>query len=322
MKTPTRILVGGPEVTSAFVLMGLALARRAMMQGVGCATDGCYSGILRCVAGDGSPVAEKGTKMSRMRADRAKIEAAMARALVRLPNPHHNRAHSTQRPFTGHCMTVILVRVTDALFADCCAAIGDRRRHHRHPQNPRGRPGPDRQHPNPSRRHRRAGDGSALPQCQGRALDLRHRRARRADQICRQQDLDLPHAGTPIAAAATVARCEVDGEDIQKWLVRNGWALSFMRFSHDYEADEKAAHEAKAGMWQGAFIAPWDWRVRNKKTVILGAAKPPEKAAASCWPRPRARCRPRPTATSRATSTVPATASIITRPAAGTRRSR
>ena len=28
MKTPTRILVGGPEVTSAFVLMGLALARR------------------------------------------------------------------------------------------------------------------------------------------------------------------------------------------------------------------------------------------------------------------------------------------------------
>ncbi len=35
MKTPTRILVGGPEVTSAFVLMGLALARRAMMRGTG-----------------------------------------------------------------------------------------------------------------------------------------------------------------------------------------------------------------------------------------------------------------------------------------------
>src|ERR1700716_443843 len=32
MKTPTRILVGGPEVTSAFVRMGLALARRAMMR--------------------------------------------------------------------------------------------------------------------------------------------------------------------------------------------------------------------------------------------------------------------------------------------------
>jgi hypothetical protein len=30
MKTPTRILVGGPEATSAFVLMGLSLARTAL----------------------------------------------------------------------------------------------------------------------------------------------------------------------------------------------------------------------------------------------------------------------------------------------------
>lgn len=75
-----------------------------------------------------------------------------------------------------------------------------------------------------------------------------------------------------------VARCEVDGEDIQKWLVRSGWALAYARFSHDYDADQAAAREAKAGMWQGAFIAPWDWRVRNKKTPILGAMKPPEHA--------------------------------------------
>ena len=77
-----------------------------------------------------------------------------------------------------------------------------------------------------------------------------------------------------------VAKCEVDGEDIQKWLVKSGWALSYVRFSHDYDADEKAAREAKAGMWQGAFIAPWDWRIRNKKTVILGATKPPPNAHA------------------------------------------
>jgi endonuclease YncB( thermonuclease family) len=78
----------------------------------------------------------------------------------------------------------------------------------------------------------------------------------------------------------SVAKCEVDGEDIQKWMVKSGWALSYVRFSHDYDADEKAARDAKAGMWQGAFIAPWDWRVRNKKTVILGAAKPPANAHA------------------------------------------
>ena len=78
----------------------------------------------------------------------------------------------------------------------------------------------------------------------------------------------------------TFARCQADGEDIQKWLVSNGWALAAVRISRDYEAEEKAAREAKAGMWQGAFIAPWDWRVRNKKTTILGAVKPPENARA------------------------------------------
>ncbi|HLI99459.1 MAG TPA: thermonuclease family protein [Bradyrhizobium sp.] len=78
----------------------------------------------------------------------------------------------------------------------------------------------------------------------------------------------------------SVARCEVDGEDIQKWMVRNGWALSYVRFSHDYDGDEKAAREAKAGLWQGAFIAPWDWHVRNKKSAILGSARLPENAHA------------------------------------------
>ena len=47
MKTPTRILVGGPEVTSAFVLMGLALARRAMMMRGGSQT--CRSRVMPAI---------------------------------------------------------------------------------------------------------------------------------------------------------------------------------------------------------------------------------------------------------------------------------
>ena len=88
------------------------------------------------------------------------------------------------------------------------------------------------------------------------------------------------HARSTDRGGRVVARCEVGGEDIQKWLVANGWALAYPRVSHDYDADEKAAREAKLGMWQGAFIAPWDWRVRNKKTAILGATKPPPSAHA------------------------------------------
>jgi endonuclease YncB( thermonuclease family) len=87
------------------------------------------------------------------------------------------------------------------------------------------------------------------------------------------------HVRTTDRRGRIVARCDIEGEDIQKWMVASGWALAFVRISRDYEADEKAAREAKAGMWQGAFIAPWDWRARNKKTTILGAAKPPENAS-------------------------------------------
>ena len=75
-----------------------------------------------------------------------------------------------------------------------------------------------------------------------------------------------------------LATCFVEGEDIERWMVRAGWALSFARYSHRYDADEQTARDAGAGLWSGAFIAPWDWRSRNKSTVILGAASVPADA--------------------------------------------
>lgn len=82
-----------------------------------------------------------------------------------------------------------------------------------------------------------------------------------------------------------LARCEVKGEDIQKWMVRSGWALAFTRATRvdtqaaaNYQADEAEARKARAGIWAGSFFAPWDWRVRNKKAPLLGAFHAPESA--------------------------------------------
>ena len=61
---------------------------------------------------------------------------------------------------------------------------------------------------------------------------------------------------------------------------REGWALAFVRYSKTYVADEAAAREARRGIWSGAFIAPWDWRHRNPKTVVLGAVAVPITAQA------------------------------------------
>ena len=65
--------------------------------------------------------------------------------------------------------------------------------------------------------------------------------------------------------------CSVNGEDVGRWLVRNGWALAFRRYSTAYVSDEDYAREHQLGLWSGAFIAPWDWRHRGPQTIILGA---------------------------------------------------
>jgi len=74
----------------------------------------------------------------------------------------------------------------------------------------------------------------------------------------------------------SLAKCFIEGEDT--WMVRSGWALSLVRYSHAYDADEVKAKDARAGLWSGSFIAPWDWRHRNKSTIILGAASVPVNA--------------------------------------------
>ena len=58
----------------------------------------------------------------------------------------------------------------------------------------------------------------------------------------------------------TLARCFVGAEDVQAWLVLNGWALAYREYSKDYVAAEEVAQSRKAGLWRGDFVPPWDWR--------------------------------------------------------------
>ena len=58
----------------------------------------------------------------------------------------------------------------------------------------------------------------------------------------------------------TIATCTVQGEDIERWLVLNGWALAYRRYSTEYVAQEQAAQAARRGLWRGEFVQPWNWR--------------------------------------------------------------
>lgn len=57
-----------------------------------------------------------------------------------------------------------------------------------------------------------------------------------------------------------VAVCSAGDEDLAAWLVSNGYALAYRRYSSDYVSAEENAAARHAGIWAGEFQAPWDWR--------------------------------------------------------------
>ena len=77
----------------------------------------------------------------------------------------------------------------------------------------------------------------------------------------------------------TLATCYLAGEDLNGWMVQQGWALPYFRQSFVYVDAQNEARTQQRGLWQGAFIAPSDWRHRNKTTTIMGTLKAPNAQA-------------------------------------------
>ena len=61
-----------------------------------------------------------------------------------------------------------------------------------------------------------------------------------------------------------VAVCRADGEDLNAWMVSEGWALAYRQYSQAYVDEEARAKAARLGIWRGEFVPPWDWR-RGKR---------------------------------------------------------
>jgi len=80
--------------------------------------------------------------------------------------------------------------------------------------------------------------------------------------------LDSKIAGRPVACAEKdrdrygriVAVCRADNEDLNAWLVAEGWALAYRQYSTNYVGSEEAARSARKGVWRGTNVPPWDWR--------------------------------------------------------------
>jgi endonuclease YncB( thermonuclease family) len=73
-----------------------------------------------------------------------------------------------------------------------------------------------------------------------------------------------------------IATCTHAGEDLSTWLVSEGLALAFRRFSERLVPVEEAAKAAGRGLWQTTFEAPWDFRAHRWE---VAAQKAPEGCA-------------------------------------------
>ena len=62
------------------------------------------------------------------------------------------------------------------------------------------------------------------------------------------------------AFGRTIGTCSSGGRDLNAWLVENGWALAYRRFSEDYVGEEEQARSNRRGIHRGQFVEPWNWR--------------------------------------------------------------
>ncbi len=60
-----------------------------------------------------------------------------------------------------------------------------------------------------------------------------------------------------------LATCWLGGLNLNRWLVSEGHAVAYRRFSTEYAGAEEEARRARRGIWAGTFTTPEQWRHRR-----------------------------------------------------------
>ncbi len=60
-----------------------------------------------------------------------------------------------------------------------------------------------------------------------------------------------------------VAECFVNNQSLSSYLVKNGYAFAYKKYSKQFVEDEMFAKKNRLGLWAMEFQYPWDYR-RNK----------------------------------------------------------
>lgn len=57
-----------------------------------------------------------------------------------------------------------------------------------------------------------------------------------------------------------IAECFINNDSLSKYLVRNGHAFAYRKYSKKFIEDERYAKENKLGLWSMTFEYPWEYR--------------------------------------------------------------
>ena len=60
-----------------------------------------------------------------------------------------------------------------------------------------------------------------------------------------------------------IAECFKEKTSINAWMVRNGYAVAYRKYSKKFVSQEIIAKKEKLGLWSGTFMMPWDYRKHN-----------------------------------------------------------
>ena len=60
-----------------------------------------------------------------------------------------------------------------------------------------------------------------------------------------------------------LGECFVNGESLSRYLVREGFAFAYRKYSDKFILDEEYAKSNRLGMWSMKFQYPWDYRKSN-----------------------------------------------------------
>lgn len=69
---------------------------------------------------------------------------------------------------------------------------------------------------------------------------------------CRSVDIDR--------YGRMVGACVTGSENLNAWMVAEGWAVAYRQYSIEYVSAEDMARTASRNIWSGRFVMPWDWR--------------------------------------------------------------